>query len=254
MICARRDGRCAGRADADRAAAARGVRALIAAGFRSFLLKTTRQHLTARHDEGVSARQPAHRPSRRDEIVDAAIAVFAQRGYVDTAISHVAEAADVAVTAVYYHFAGKDDLYGAAIAKVLSSVDEVVATVRPDDAPAETDTLFKVIDAVWEWVDDNPEPAKLMHLHTPTATRQAAALRREFDDLHVRRAFAYLADDPTELTKARMGAANLAVRTLVDMLIAIHPMRMPGGPLHGCSPKALRAAVKDMAARLVLTV
>ena len=49
---------------------------------------------------------PAHRPSRRDEIVDAAIVVFGQRGFVDTSISDIAEAADVAVTAVYYHFAG----------------------------------------------------------------------------------------------------------------------------------------------------
>ncbi len=36
---------------------------------------------------------PAHRPSRRDEILDAAIAVFAAQGFVDTSISDVAEQA-----------------------------------------------------------------------------------------------------------------------------------------------------------------
>ena len=199
---------------------------------------------------------PAHRPSRRDEIVDAAIIVFARRGFVDTSITDIAVAADVAVTAVYYHFAGKEDLYGAAIRKVLSSVDDVVAGVRADDAPADSDTLHRVIDAVWEWVDENPEPATLMHLHTPAATRQAAQLRGEFDDLHTRRAFAYLDEGVAgeHPSAQRLGIATLAVKTLVDVLIAIHPMRMPGGPLGTCSPKALRAAVKSLSTRLVLSV
>ena len=204
----------------------------------------------------MATKLPAHRPSRRDEIVDAAIIVFAQRGFVDTSITDIAVAADVAVTAVYYHFAGKEDLYGAAIRKVLSSVDDVVAGVRADDAPADSDTLHRVIDAVWEWVDQNPEPATLMHLHTPAATRQAAQLRGEFDDLHTRRAFAYL-DGGVETehpSPQRLGVATLAVKTLVDVLIAIHPMRMPGGPLSNCSPKALRAAVKSLSTRLVLAV
>jgi hypothetical protein len=114
-----------------------------------------------------------------------------------------------------------------------------------------------VIDAVWEWVDENPDPAKLMHLHTPAATRQAVQLRREFDELHVRRAFAYLrdgGDDGGTPSAQRLALATLAVRTLVDVLIAIHPMRMAGGPLSECSPKTLRAAVKSLSTRLVLSV
>jgi AcrR family transcriptional regulator len=195
---------------------------------------------------------PAHRPSRRDGIVDAAITVFAVCGFVDASISDIAEAADVAVAAIYYHFAGKDELYGACIAKVLSSVDALVASVRSDDAPGDTDALDRVIDAVWDWVDENPEPATLMHLHTPAATRQAAQLRREFDELHVRRAFAYLDEAAwSAASPERLGVATLAVRTLVDVSVAIHPMRMPGGPLSGCSPKALRDAVKSLSSRLV---
>jgi len=204
-------------------------------------------------NDGGLAKLPAHRPSRRDEIVDAAIEVFAENGFIDTSMSDIAAAADVAVTAVYYHFAGKEDLYGAAIASVLESVNQVVVGVRPDDAPAADDTLYQVIDAVWEWVDDNPAPARLMHLHTPAATRQAALIRREFDELHVRRAYVYLVDptDNTMSAQQRLDLTTLAIRTLVDMLIAIHPMRMPGGPLSTCSPDKLRAATKALSARLM---
>lgn len=182
--------------------------------------------------------------------------MFAQRGYVDASISDIADQADVAVTAVYYHFAGKDDLYEAAITNVLDQVDTVVRGIRADDAPATADTLHQVIDAVWEWVDENPVAATLMHLHTPAATRQTSRLRREFDDRHVRRAFAYLGEplDITQASPARVGTATLAMRSLVDLLIAIHPMRMPGGPLSDCSPASLRSAVKSLSARLVGSV
>ncbi|MEZ5217145.1 MAG: TetR family transcriptional regulator [Ilumatobacteraceae bacterium] len=69
----------------------------------------------------TTRKRPAHRPSRRQSIIDAAIRVFAERGFVDTALTDVAEAADVAVTAVYYHFSGKDELFGAAMRHVLEA-------------------------------------------------------------------------------------------------------------------------------------
>jgi AcrR family transcriptional regulator len=197
----------------------------------------------------------AHRPSRRDEIIDAAVAVFATHGFVDASVNDVAESAGVAVTAVYYHFAGKEELYEAAITTVLRTVDEIVARVRPDDEPAQPGDLNRTIDAVWEWVDEHPAAATLMHLHTPSATRQAAGLRHEFDELHVQRAFAYLDDGAAApLSLTRQAVAGLAVRTLVDMLIAIHPMRLAGGPLSEFAPNQVKNAVKNVSARLLSAV
>jgi AcrR family transcriptional regulator len=61
---------------------------------------------------------PAHRPSRRNTIVDAAVRQFARKGFVEASMADVAEEAGVAVTAVYYHFAGKEELYSAAVSRV----------------------------------------------------------------------------------------------------------------------------------------
>ena len=41
----------------------------------------------------TTTKQPAHRPSRRDEIIQTAIRVFAENGYAEAAISDIAEAA-----------------------------------------------------------------------------------------------------------------------------------------------------------------
>ncbi len=177
--------------------------------------------------------------------------MFAAHGFVDAAIAQVAETAGVAVTAVYYHFASKTDLYEAAISKVLRTVDDVVAAVRADDAPGDTETLNHTIDAVWEWVDANPGPATLMSLHTPAATRRSAELRHEFDELHVRRAFAYLDDAPTRTSANRNAEATMAVRVMVDLLISIHAMRVAGGPLSSYPSADLRKVVKQVSNRLL---
>jgi AcrR family transcriptional regulator len=196
---------------------------------------------------------PAHRPSRRDEILDAAIAVFAAQGFVDASISDVAERANVAVTAVYYHFTGKEDLFGAAMRKVLDQISTVVETVRPD-GKSSLDALGAVIDAVWDWIDANPAEAALVHAQLPGGTPQMSTIRQEFQDRHLHRAFDYVEDGwPKRLRPvARMGVATLHLRTLVDMLVSVQSMRMEDGPLSNLPSKVLRREVHRVA-RDILT-
>jgi AcrR family transcriptional regulator len=186
--------------------------------------------------------------------VDAAIRVFAEKGFVETSITDVAEEAEVAVTAVYYHFSGKDELFDAAMRHVLGQISETVSQARPDGTGLEVDALGRAIDAVWDWVDQHPAEAMLAYVHLPGATRQMNVLRREFDDLHVQRAFDYVAtvgNGSNKTGAARHASATLAVRTLVDVLMAVHQMRMSQGTLARQSPEALRKAVRDVSSRII---
>jgi AcrR family transcriptional regulator len=195
---------------------------------------------------------PAHRPSRRSDIVDAAIRLFARKGFVDAAISDVAEEADVVVTAVYYHFSGKEELFNAAVQRVFASISEVVSRLS-GNGPADERSLDVAIDAVWNWIDSHPDEATLVHLQLPGATRQITTLRQEFEDQHVQRAFGYLgpAESGGKMTAARRAVESLSARTLVDLLISVHTMRLADGPLSGESNDQLRAALHDMAHRLI---
>ncbi len=196
---------------------------------------------------------PAHRPSRREDIIDAAIRLFARKGFVDAAIGDVADEADVVVTAVYYHFSGKDELFSAAVHKVFDMISATVAGVRADDSPGDEASLDAVIDAVWDWIDDHPDEATLVHLQLPGATRQIATLRQEFEDLHVQRAFGYLGPSASSgrSSAARRAVETLSARTLVDLLIAVHTMRLADGPLSGEPSADLRRAVRDLTHRLI---
>jgi AcrR family transcriptional regulator len=203
--------------------------------------------------DAIKRPPPANRPSRRNEIIDAAIRLFARKGFVDASMSDLAEEADVVVTAVYYHFSGKEELFSAAVHRVFDSISTVVENVRADDAPGDVGALDAVIDAVWTWIDSHPDEATLVHLQLPGATREIAALRRDFEQLHVRRAFGYLdGSRPRGRTSsARRALETLCARTLVDVLISVHTMRLADGPLSRESSARLRAAAHALTHRLV---
>jgi AcrR family transcriptional regulator len=202
--------------------------------------------------EKTKQTHPAHRPSRRNDILDAAIRLFARKGFVDASISDVAEEADVVVTAVYYHFSGKEELYSAAVHRVFDSITAEVSKARGDDMPADTAALDAVIDAVWEWIDSHPDEATLFYLQLPGATPQISTLRQDFEELHVQRALGYIASgNRSRPSAARKALETLSARTLVDMLISIHTMRLGDGVLRGEPADKLRRSIHDLSHRLV---
>lgn len=63
----------------------------------------------------AEARKPRrHDPARRDRIIDACLDVIAERGVAGTTHRRVAEAADVSLGSMTYHFTGMDALLGEA--------------------------------------------------------------------------------------------------------------------------------------------
>src|SRR4051812_15143526 len=144
--------------------------------------------------EGLPAKLPAHRPSRRQEIIDAAIKVFARSGFAETSIQDVAEEAGVVPTAVYYHFAGKDQLFDVALQSVIAELDEVVEQARPEGD--QSSALPLIIAAVWEWIESRPEHARILYTHLPGATKQAQLLRVQFEEQHIEQAFVYARQTP----------------------------------------------------------
>ena len=196
---------------------------------------------------------PAHRPSRRNDILDAAIRLFARKGFVDAAISDVADEADVVVTAVYYHFSGKEELYSAAVHRVFESITAVVSRARADDIPADEKGLDNVIDAVWDWIDTHPDEATLFYLQLPGATPQITTLRQDFEEIHVQRALGYIGGSGSRSRPSanRKALETLSARTLVDLLISVHTMRLADGVLSAEPSNKLRRAVHELSHRLV---
>jgi AcrR family transcriptional regulator len=104
------------------------------------------------------------RRSRREEILQIAVGLFAARGYHGVSMDDVGAAAGVTGPALYHHFAGKEAMLAAALIPVserlLAGGRERIEKYRDDPARA----LTELVDFHVEFALDDPAVISL-HLH-----------------------------------------------------------------------------------------
>ncbi|HET8681087.1 MAG TPA: TetR/AcrR family transcriptional regulator [Micromonosporaceae bacterium] len=86
----------------------------------------------------------ARRRTRRDEILEIAMALFAQRGYHGVSMDDIGAAAGVTGPALYHHFAGKEAMLVAALIPVsegLLAGGRARVAAHPEDARAALEAL-----------------------------------------------------------------------------------------------------------------
>lgn len=71
--------------------------------------------------------RPPHAKPRRDEILDQATRLFAERGYEGTSMADLAEHVGMRKASLFYHFASKDELYAAALDRLVVAVGNAIA-------------------------------------------------------------------------------------------------------------------------------
>jgi AcrR family transcriptional regulator len=116
----------------------------------------------------VAKRRPRGRPvnkeltaRRREEILDQAARVFAERGYPRTDVQVVADALEVSKGTVYRYFPTKQELFLAAVDRGVRRLREHVdaAAVQADDP---LDQIGQAVCAYLAFVEDNPELVELL--------------------------------------------------------------------------------------------
>ena len=202
----------------------------------------------------VSPRRPAHRPSRRREIIDAATVIFAREGYIEPNVEDVALAAGVAPTAIYYHFGGKEELFAQTLRAALQGFSDQIYSVRPDTAAGSVESLREVIRAGWEWWHTHPDAARLVARYSEGSTVQALQLRREWEERHLQRAYDYLPEirvnGSTRKAREQHAAHALAIRLMLDVILASQAAVLEG-TVRGSPRPALVAAVEEMCVSLI---
>lgn len=77
-----------------------------------------------------TSKRAAQGRATREQLIEVATRLFAERGYEDTSIEAVLSAAGVSRGALYHHFAGKDALFEAVVASVEERVNiEMAAAI-----------------------------------------------------------------------------------------------------------------------------
>ena len=158
--------------------------------------------------------RPAHRPSRRSEIVYAATNVFSRLTYAEATVEDIASECGVAPTAVYYHFGGKEELFDQAFESCLQGFSAMIDSVRASVDELNEVALREVIYAGWAWWRTHPVEARFLTLHLNGATPHSRRLYEAWQERHAQRAFDYLPEDERPPRSSRKAREQYAMRLL----------------------------------------
>ena len=121
-------------------------------------------------------RPPA--PERRDEILDAALHCFVDRGYHGTAVPQVAKQASIGTGTMYHYFPSKEALVNAVYRKWKTEIARLVFTHFPTGAP-----VREQFRAMWRAMVDfavaNPKAFAFLELHHHGSYLDADSLKLE---------------------------------------------------------------------------
>ncbi|MDR2988534.1 MAG: TetR/AcrR family transcriptional regulator, partial [Nocardiopsaceae bacterium] len=85
--------------------------------------------------EPVATLRAQHAEATRREVLTAARSLFGKKGYAQTSVDEIADAARVTKGAVYHHFAGKEALFRAVHAEVEAEALARAASAGDPETP-----------------------------------------------------------------------------------------------------------------------
>jgi AcrR family transcriptional regulator len=126
---------------------------------------------------GAQARS-AHRPSRRDVVLEAGLTEFTEKGYSGASMASIARRAAMSTSSCYYHFSSKDAVLEQLTGDVGEALVALVENAVPVSGPHERVDLLAV--RFLEWLGDrHSRRAKLYYVVAAGVTPAVEARRRE---------------------------------------------------------------------------
>jgi AcrR family transcriptional regulator len=130
-----------------------------------------------RIDTTTPSRRPAHRPSRRNAVIDAAMGLFATLPVDEITVQDIANAVDMTPAAVYYHFASKEQILLEGMERFRDDLHAEVRSAMP--AKGDEDGLRRLVEHVLTWIGRHRVPATVYFVSSIGLNLLVEATRRE---------------------------------------------------------------------------
>ncbi|MQY35508.1 HTH-type transcriptional regulator BetI [Streptomyces sp. RB17] len=115
-------------------------------------------------------------------MLDAAVRIFGQRGYMAASMDEIAELAGVSKPLVYLYLNSKEDLFTACIRREATALTEAVRAGVRTDLPADRQ-LWDGLGAFFAHTAEHPDAWSVLHLHARTHgepfAAEVATMRKE---------------------------------------------------------------------------
>jgi AcrR family transcriptional regulator len=166
--------------------------------------------------------------TRRDQIIDAGVSLFARRGYADTSIDDIGAAVGIAGPTIYNHFASKHDILVAGLLRGHEQLRECLRVARAEGVgPA--DVLRRLSDAYVDLTLDqtdliNAVSTESVHLGDEAASRRLRDIQRAYIQDWVAIARAHNPEDSPTVARIKVQAAQMMAN---DVARAARLRRIP---------------------------
>jgi AcrR family transcriptional regulator len=123
------------------------------------------------------------RAVRERQMLDAAVATFAQRGYRAASMDEIAELAGVSKPLVYLYLNSKEELFAACIRREADALVEAVRKAADPGAESAAQQLWSGLLGFFAYTSEHPDGWELLHHQARREgelfAREAAAIREE---------------------------------------------------------------------------
>lgn len=113
--------------------------------------------------------------ARREQLLDAGVALFAHRSWEEVSIDEIAQAAGVSRGLLYHYFAGKRDYYVATIARAV----ERMRALDPDPSLRPTEQLRVGLEGFFASIAEEPDTFLALHRVAPADREVAEIVERD---------------------------------------------------------------------------
>ncbi|MFF4116103.1 TetR/AcrR family transcriptional regulator [Streptomyces sp. NPDC001714] len=125
----------------------------------------------------TSGTRAAHRPSRKQWVIEAATELFATQPPDEVTVADIAARAEMTSAAVYYHFSSKDQILAEAMRAFAAALREQLRAVTEAHEPG-SDT-GAAITALLAWMGEHRSAATVFFVSSAGMSQDAEALRQE---------------------------------------------------------------------------
>ncbi|WP_206447813.1 TetR/AcrR family transcriptional regulator [Agrococcus sp. KRD186] len=176
----------------------------------------------------------------RDSMLEVVVEAFNERGYDATSLGVLAERLGLSKSAIYHHFASKEQMLEVALAKALDALEAVFDAPEATTGAVVSRIRFVVRGAVLVLCERKPYVTLLLRLRGNTPIELEAMARRRAIDRKLRTLFELSRDEGT--LRADM-EPQVAERLTFGMVNSIVEWYRPDGPI---SPEQLADSVLQL--------
>jgi AcrR family transcriptional regulator len=176
----------------------------------------------------------------RDSMLEVVVEAFNERGYDATSLGVLADRLGLSKSAIYHHFASKEQMLEVALGKALDALEAVFDAPEANEGPVIERIRFVIRGAVLVLCERQPYVTLLLRLRGNTPIELEAMARRRAIDRRLRALFEASRDEGTLRPDIE---PRVAERLTFGMVNSIVEWYRPGGPI---APEQLADSVLQL--------